>query len=182
MASGRDGLPFSHRAVATFKGSGGRGIMTKECHRANMEKFLEALEFGGYEQGSGQLRHGEKYCCLGVACSIASRMGVKVEITEDGHRTSCDCGQPGCEDEENEISYLYGGEVAYLPPQVQAWLGVDVQNPVLAGRTAAWWNDFAGLNFRGIAQLFRHEYLDAGEDRDPDWTEMTQVAATVFGE
>lgn len=34
------------------------------------EKWLEALRSGNYEQGKGFLKNWDKYCCLGVLCSI----------------------------------------------------------------------------------------------------------------
>lgn len=33
-------------------------------------KWIEALESGEYKQGKGQLRDGDQYCCLGVACDV----------------------------------------------------------------------------------------------------------------
>lgn len=38
------------------------------------EKWLKALESGEYEQGVGQLKREDKYCCLGVACEV---MGIE---------------------------------------------------------------------------------------------------------
>lgn len=35
-----------------------------------MEKWVEALRSGRYEQGRGRLRRGDKYCCLGVLCEV----------------------------------------------------------------------------------------------------------------
>lgn len=34
-------------------------------------KWLEALRSGEYEQGKGELRRGDTYCCLGVLCNIS---------------------------------------------------------------------------------------------------------------
>ncbi len=36
------------------------------------EAWLVALESGRYQQGRHQLRDGDYYCCLGVACAIQS--------------------------------------------------------------------------------------------------------------
>lgn len=47
-----------------------------------IEKWLEALESGEYKQGQGYLRrlNGKpKYCCLGVACEVASKLSVRVD-------------------------------------------------------------------------------------------------------
>jgi hypothetical protein len=35
------------------------------------QKLVEALRSGRWEQADGQLRFGDKYCCLGVACAIS---------------------------------------------------------------------------------------------------------------
>ena len=34
-------------------------------------KWVKALRSGEYAQGTGQLRDGDSYCCLGVLCEIA---------------------------------------------------------------------------------------------------------------
>ena len=42
-------------------------MLTKEEYAANRKKWVEALRSGEYEQGTGQLRNDDCYCCLGVA-------------------------------------------------------------------------------------------------------------------
>ena len=42
----------------------------------NAKKWVKALRSGKYKQGIGQLRSGEKFCCLGVACDLAVKAGV----------------------------------------------------------------------------------------------------------
>lgn len=39
----------------------------------NAKKWVEALESGEFEQGTGYLCKNNKYCCLGVACELYSR-------------------------------------------------------------------------------------------------------------
>ena len=34
------------------------------------ERWLIALRSGNYQQGKGQLKDGDRYCCLGVLCDI----------------------------------------------------------------------------------------------------------------
>jgi hypothetical protein len=36
-----------------------------------VESWIEALESGKYQQGTGQLRNGDCFCCLGVACDLS---------------------------------------------------------------------------------------------------------------
>ena len=36
----------------------------------NAKKWVKALRSGEFEQGTGYLRKGDKFCCLGVACAV----------------------------------------------------------------------------------------------------------------
>jgi hypothetical protein len=36
-----------------------------------LEKWIETLRSGEYQQGNGKLRSGKHYCCLGVLCEAA---------------------------------------------------------------------------------------------------------------
>ncbi|WP_024516788.1 hypothetical protein [Bradyrhizobium sp. Tv2a-2] len=36
-------------------------------------KWVKALRSGKYQQARGQLKDGDRYCCLGVLCDIAGR-------------------------------------------------------------------------------------------------------------
>lgn len=51
-----------------------------------IEKWLEALESGGYKQAPGFLRTEAlgkpRYCCLGVACELANKLSTKVDYFE----------------------------------------------------------------------------------------------------
>lgn len=133
--------------------------MRKECNRGNMRKFIEALECGQYEQGSGRLRQGDRFCCLGVACDLAMKNGVEMKIRKDAPAVSC--GNPQCTACGDEgQTWVYEYDMGYLPVAVQEWLGIDTQNPILSGCTATWWNDHEKASFTSIGQLFRHEYLD----------------------
>lgn len=40
------------------------------------EVWIKALESGKYKQGTGSLVEDGKYCCLGVACAEAQRLGI----------------------------------------------------------------------------------------------------------
>jgi hypothetical protein len=39
------------------------------------KQWLEALRSGKYDQGTGQLRDGNCFCCLGILCDIFSPSG-----------------------------------------------------------------------------------------------------------
>ena len=46
------------------------GKLTREQHARN-ERWIKALRSGDYQQGTGRLKgHGERFCCLGVACQL----------------------------------------------------------------------------------------------------------------
>jgi len=76
--------------------------------------WIEAL--GEYEQGFGQLRKGNKFCCLGVLCDLhAKELGRNWETA----------GVDGI----NEDSYL--DHTLALPPMVFAWAGLDNDNPLI---------------------------------------------------
>ena len=38
--------------------------------KENRAKWVAALRSGDYKQGLGRLRHGDEFCCLGVACDV----------------------------------------------------------------------------------------------------------------
>lgn len=40
---------------------------------ARVKLLLDALRSGKYEQGTGQLRFNNRFCCLGVACDIYNK-------------------------------------------------------------------------------------------------------------
>lgn len=45
------------------------------------ELWLTALRSGEYEQGHGNLRNGDKFCCLGVLCDLAVKhSGLPIEV------------------------------------------------------------------------------------------------------
>src|SRR5690242_8424918 len=57
---------------------------TEKEIRENRNLWIDALEFGNYEQGEGYLKNGSKYCCLGVACEVLKeRLGLEVPLNEE---------------------------------------------------------------------------------------------------
>lgn len=50
----------------------------------NQQKWVDALRSGEYEQGKEYLEDDNKYCCLGIACSIAEENGIAVNKNIDG--------------------------------------------------------------------------------------------------
>lgn len=118
-----------------------------------MRKWVEALESGDYQQGTGQLEiitHGShRYCCLGVLCHLAVQEGViqpEQVVEEDGVVVYPD--EP-----------YSNGET--LPSEVMKWAGLDERNPTLYpvdsgyGYMASELNDSLGCTFGEIAQAIR---------------------------
>ena len=77
------------------------------------KKLVEALRSGKYRQGRGQLRTGDYFCCLGVACEISGL------VTWD-KTLACT--------ESDQI-----GEHAILPTEVMDWIGFASNTGAYAG-------------------------------------------------
>lgn len=116
----------------------------------NIRKWVDALRSGEYYQGRDQLRsRQDTYCCLGVACEVAMRNNVELEVTY------------------YDYEYRYNNERYGLPCPVLDWLGLDVRdnNPVVGTDTdettirAMNANDDLGLSFAEIAVLLERRYL-----------------------
>jgi hypothetical protein len=74
--------------------------------------WIDALRSGNYQQGRGQLRSGDRYCCLGVLCELAVAANVV------GNVEGNDCG-----------FYYYDGDGSILPISVIEWAGLFSNNP-----------------------------------------------------
>lgn len=83
-------------------------------NKERIELWAKALESGEYRQGSQSLLDGNKYCCLGVACDLAMKNGVELNVM---------------------VSYtgrvFFDGSPSYLPTAVQNWFGDIDADPVL---------------------------------------------------
>jgi len=134
----------------------GAGAVVTTVNKVNMQRWVDALRSGKFEQVTGALNIGGKFCCLGVACELAMADGVGLDVERYGERV------------------IYSGYDTVLPPAVQAWLGVTYQNPyvmVPEGIDAAgqrymlsWCNDTLKLSFNMIADLIEQEYLPGQEE------------------
>ena len=104
--------------------------------------WVKALRSDEFEQGEGALRHGDKYCCLGVACELAIRDGVWLSVTVD----------------ENNL-YAYSGQTGTLPGDVRRWLDLETVDGVLkddSETSLASTND-AGSPFSEIADIIERD-------------------------
>lgn len=76
----------------------------------NALKWVEALESGEFTQAQAQLKYGDSFCCLGVACEVYSR--------ETGNGSW-----------NGDIWVEEGDSVkCHLPRTVQDWLGLRTDN------------------------------------------------------
>lgn len=110
-------------------------------NKDNLRLWVDALRSGEYKQGREQLHDPElnEWCCLGVACDVAVKNGVPLNIDAAGAR--------------------FDGHTDYLPQRVMDWLGIDSADPELGGPyPATHWNDDFGEGFDGIANLIEIEY------------------------
>jgi hypothetical protein len=86
---------------------------------ANAQKWVDALRSGEFEQAKGALYKNGGYCCLGVACEVALRDGLDLEVEEFSLPT------------ENGLSNhkTYAGSESLLPAEVMRWLGLRPSVP-----------------------------------------------------
>lgn len=119
----------------------------------NIRKWVDALRSGEFTQKSGQLEYvtlkGEVIgnCCLGVACRVAMKNGVPVEVSRN----------------EDDVT-TFDGARGVLPDSVTTWIGMDMYDPLLFtpdGRRehATHLNDTEGKDFSYIADAIERTYL-----------------------
>lgn len=105
----------------------------------NAKKWVDALRSGEYKQTRKRLRDSYGFCCLGVACDVAIKSGVVMDVrrrnTETGH-----------------VLY-FDNESGFPPKLVLEWLGLKTVAQLMA------LNDHKGYNFNQIAD-FIEEYAD----------------------
>lgn len=84
------------------------------------ERWVRALRSGEYQQGTGQLRKEDKYCCLGVLTDLYDK-----RFRADGSGWRTDKWAPGSDYSETiyrtRDGYRY---CSYPPPEVMRWAGL----------------------------------------------------------
>lgn len=125
-------------------------------NKENMRLFVAALRSGEYEQGRYRLTtiqaDSVQHCCLGVACEVALRHGVQMEIG-----VAPVPGHPGL------TKRVYNAQSLFLPLAVQQWLGVDNDNLMIHGESASTLNDDSHWTFSEIAEGIVKTYELEGE-------------------
>ncbi len=123
-------------------------------NKERVELLCQALESGKFEQCKGFMHRKVEgrnyYCCLGVACEVAIRNGVSLEVGESDKLFG-------------ETSVTYDDAEYSLPLRVMKWYGFSHQNPYLSSSkpdaSAADMND-RGIPFLKISKAFRETYLN----------------------
>lgn len=128
--------------------------MTK-IQKERVGKLIEALKSKKYKQGDGQLRQGNKFCCLGVACDIYHNDTGKGEwITDD----------------DNYFFFL--AQDSSLPETVRKYFGFKSSDPELLqlngvrAYPASVINDEFKFSFKGIADAFEHTFLSTNKKKN----------------
>lgn len=120
--------------------------------KRRLSRFIAALRSGEYIQGFGQLAHRDvesepwRYCCLGVACEVAIKDGLRLDVSD------------------RRFKKFYNNEGGVLPEKVRAWYGLPNADPYLYRdstdlHTASAFNDRFKLGFANIADAFEETFL-----------------------
>lgn len=106
------------------------------------KRWVEALRSGEYEQGTGRLRWGDRFCCLGVLTDLFIKETERVWMLE--------------EDRDPPI-YAFGGSAGYLSPEVMNWAGIKYCNGEYGDGVLAKDND-DGQTFEQIADTIERYF------------------------
>lgn len=125
--------------------------MTLTPNRENIRLLVDALRSNELKQGKAELTtitpEGDEHCCLGVACIVAIRHGVKLSVLR------------------GKTHVTYDGEDDILPEKVQRFYGFSIPDPVLIWNhtedyPATVLNDDIRASFFEIADAFENTYLN----------------------
>jgi len=110
-----------------------RVVKTKKARRRHL---VEALRSGEFQQGNGQLERTAsdatpKHCCLGVACRVAMRDGLDLEV------------------DESRLNTRFDEQQYYAPSSIVEWYGFRSNHGGRVGCGAA--TDLAHLNDSGLS-------------------------------
>ncbi len=101
-------------------------------------QWVAAIRSGQYRQGTGRLRTGNKFCCLGVLCNLHAKAHPDIAATQTDKRE-------------------YLGRDKILPLEVTVWAGMCSNYGTLGNVSLANLND-DGYSFDDIADLIEKRY------------------------
>jgi hypothetical protein len=110
----------------------------------NAKAWVAALRSGDYKQGREVLRDGDEFCCLGVACDLAVKAGLPIDV-------------------HNEYAVAsYNENTGTLPNIVRRWLGLTTDtggywDKAIGSGSLAALNDDRGYDFEQIADVIEQE-------------------------
>ena len=113
-----------------------------------VNKWIDALESGEYQQGRGKLRTKDnKFCCLGVLCDLAVKEGILPEPKLEKNHYVYNSG-----DNLNTQRTVFN----MLPRQLTYLLHMDLAG-TYGGENETLWqeNDTHEKSFKEIAQIIR---------------------------
>lgn len=124
----------------------------------NIRKWVRALRTTKKRQATGFLHTNDGFCCLGIACEVALRNGVKIKVERDSDSS------------DDDFCVSYGGNSSLLPPKVRAFFGFKEMDPTIAfdeggSVTASTANDDKKWNFRKIADAVETMYLKKKKEK-----------------
>lgn len=96
------------------------------------KRWADALRDPKYKQGTGRLRRGDRFCCLGVLCDISG-----LDIWKDHDFLIDEIGGPGC---------------VYLPRLIMEWSGIRTCHGECGLTSLSKLND-TGKTFAEIADI-----------------------------
>jgi len=119
---------------------------TKKQQKKHRKLWIEALRSGLYEQGTGFLRDiNDNYCCLGVACEVAIKNGLQLEVVN------------------NSKQYSYYNYTEYTPQVVMDYFGLTTKSGKYVQvnhekhDSLAENNDMDNMSFAEIADIIENE-------------------------
>lgn len=115
-----------------------------------MRKWVKALRYGGYEQGTGVLvNKRDEFCCLGVLCNIAPDSTGGWVVQNLGGATSWTF--EGSDGRHND---------AHLPKSVQSWAGMATNSGAIPGLSLVDLNDSEGWKLNRIADYIERHWRE----------------------
>lgn len=140
----------------------------------NAKKWVAALRSGEYKQTKEYLHDPNGYCCLGVACDVASKSGLNLEVI-----LTNEVREEGGIPTEVQVT-SYDGNTQMLPYAVMNWLGLreSVGGYRVEGHTNCLTrlNDQEGYTFEEIAKIVESE--PEGLFRGKDYLSPGEIQAT----
>ena len=112
------------------------------------KKLVEALRSGDYDQTKGNLRVGDGYCCLGVACDLYRK------IEDPSMQWKMEWNPVVCAD-----VWQFMGAPGLLPSEVQNWLGFSTSD---GASVCGPYSDLSYLNDQGESFEYIADFIERG--------------------